>query len=198
MSEIRPIRLQKQLDGSPEQNDNCVAASAADAVLRARKNVKPATSFPWVTTKLPTMSSTIRQWCNAHFDTSVVKGLYQKWVIAAVKAMYGVSLGYAFGVDWNTARAFLLDHRGTTLTINYALIQGTQYAASGFYGRHRIYLNEERWNAAKNRRETLVYDPLADGRHPWIPTGPQWWPNTLVRRAAESAGIEVSYTPRTA
>lgn len=198
MAEARPKALQRQLDGSPQADANCAAASAAMTALRARRNAKPASSsWPWLTTRLPTMSSAIRHWCNAHFNTRGVYGLYQKWVNAAVKAMYNVNIGYAFGIDWPTAVAYVLDHRGVTITIMYSYIQGTKFAASGFTGRHRIYLNERRWNATKGYHEWLVYDPLADGRYPWIPKGPQWWPAPLLHRAAEAAGIEVSYTVAT-
>ena len=198
MAEVRPAALQKQLDGSPKASENCAAASAAMSSLRARKNVNPKMGFPWLTNSLPTMSSAIRKWCDQHFTTSVAFGLYQRWVNAAVKAMYGVTLGYAFSISRLTARAYLKDHRGISITVIYSYFQGTKYAGSVFFGRHRIYLNEERWNATKQRVETLVYDPLCDGRHPWVPKGPQWIPNSLIWKAAEAATIEVSFTARTA
>jgi hypothetical protein len=198
MAEVRPTALQKQLDGSTWASENCAAASAAMTALRAKRNVNPKLGYPWLTTSLPTMSSATRKWCNAHYNTSVVDGLYQKWVNPAVKAMYGVSMGYAFGTNWSTLIAYLLDHRGITVTVMYSYFQGTPYAGSSFRGRHRQYWNERRWNATKQRMEILVYDPLCDGRHPWIPKGPQWIPVSKLRQAAEAAGIEISFTPRTA
>lgn len=199
MAEVRPAALQKQGDGSKKQWENCAAASAAMAALRARKNVNPKLGFPWLTTTLPTMSSAIRKWCDNHFDTTVVDGLYQSWVNKAVKRMYGVTMGYAFGIDWRTAVAFLKDHRGITVTIQYSEVLGTRYASSStFRGRHRVYVNHRRRNKRTGKFQFLVYDPLADGRRAWVPKGPQWWPAGLLRRATEAAGIEVSYTPKTA
>lgn len=199
MAEKRPKRLQRQGDGSPRQWENCAAAAEAMAVLRARNNIKPPTVFPWLTTRLPTMSSAIRSWCDRHFDTTVVAGLYQRWVNAAALKMYRVSMGYAFNISWKQAVAFIVDHRGATFTIQYSEVLGTRFAASGtFGGRHRIYVNERRFNKDKSRFEFLVYDPLADGRHSWVPKGPQWWPAKLLKRAVERAGVEISYTPRTA
>lgn len=199
MAEVRPAALQKQGDGSRKQWTNCAAASAAMAALRARKNVKPTTSFPWLTTSLPTMSSAIRQWCDNHYNTTVIRGLYQKWVNPAVKAMYGVSMGYAYAVGWSTFTALILAHRGATVTVQYSVILGTKYACfASFTGRHRWYINERRYNSTLGRYEYLVYDPGADGRHSWVPKGPQWVPATLVRKAMEAAGIEISYTPATA
>src|SRR6185503_7188646 len=124
MAEVRPLALQKQLDGSPKASENCAAASAAMSALRARKNVNPRMGFPWLTTSLPTMSSAIRKWCEQHFNTSGVQGLYQRWVNPAVKAMYGVTLGYAFGITRTTARAYLKDHRGISITVIYSYFQG--------------------------------------------------------------------------
>lgn len=199
MAEVRPKALQKQGDGSPWQWQNCAAASAAMAALRARKNVRPTTVFPWLTTSLPTMSSAIRKWCNAHFNTGAVAGLYQSWVNAAIKAMYGVTMGYAWDVPWETAISFIRAHRGCSVSIKYSVILPTAYASSaGFTGRHRVFWNEIRYNSTKGRYEALIYDPLADGRRSWIPKGPQWWPLSLVRKAMEAATIEVSYTPPTA
>lgn len=198
MAEIRPKRLQKQGDGSRKQWENCAAASAAMAALRARKNVKPPTVFPWLTTGLPTMSSAIRSWCDRHYNTDVVAGLYQKWVNPAILTMYKVKMGYAYLISWKQAVAFILDHRGATFSIMYSEVLGTRYASSAtFGGRHRIYVNERRYNKDRDRFEFLVYDPLADGRHSWVPKGPQWWPAKLLRRAVERAGVEISYTPRT-
>lgn len=199
MAEERPVRHQTQGDGSRKQWKNCAAATGGNAVLRARKNVNPKRGYPWATLSLPTMSSAIRDWCDRHFNTSAVEGLRQDWVNAALRAMYGVSMGYAYLISWVKVVAFILDHRGISVSVIYAYFLGTAYAGSAtFTGRHRIFINERRWNSTKQRHEFLVYDPLCDGRRASIPKGPQWVPVALVRKAMEAAGIEVSYTPATA
>lgn len=217
MAEYRP-RWYGQGDGSSQQWENCAAAAAGMAADRARKGVKPATSFPWRPPRKrqsdgtgwvysrPTMSEAIRRWCNNHFDTTVVKGLYQRWVNTAVRRMYGVAMGYAYAISWATFVSFILAHRGATVSVTYSKILGTPYAGSRtFTGRHRVYVNERRkrtWTdssgVVRSRYEFLVYDPLCDHRYKWVPQGPQWWPAGLLRRAMEASGIEVSYTPATA
>ncbi len=200
----RPKALQRQGDGSKKQWSNCAAAAAANAALRALKNVNPKMGHPWLTTTLPTMSSAIRRWCDSHFNTTGIAGLYQRWVNAAIRSMYGVEMGYYWqdkdsnDEAWAVFRALVLAGRGTSVSITYSADLGTKHAAfSGFVGRHRVYVNERRYNATKDRYEFLVYDPGADGRHPWVPKGPEWWPAKLLREAMEASGIEVSYTRKT-
>lgn len=212
MAEYRPWWY-GQGDGSAQQWSNCAATSAGVAADRARKGAKPATSWPWRPARTkqsdgtgwnytrPTMSESIRKWCNSHFDTTTVKGLRQSWVNAAIKAMYGVTMGYAFGssVVWSTFVSFILDHRGCSVSVTYSKVLGTPYAGSRtFTGRHRVFVNERRYNSTLSRYEYLVYDPLCDHRYSWVPQGPQWWPASLLRSAMEASGIEISYTPATA
>ena len=199
-------RWYPQLDGSPKQNENCGAASGGMLADRARKGVKPATPFPWLTkitaqadgtgwrTPLPTMASAIRTWCTQRFATNTVAGLYAKWIRAALKGMYGVDTGYAFGIDWATFAAFIVAGRGCIVAINYAVVQGTKYAASSFRGRHWLVVIERRKNATTGLYQYLVFDPLADHRRAGIPQGPQWWPAALLRRAFEATSTEVIYT----
>lgn len=204
MAEVRPIRNQIQGDGSSKQWENCAAASAGDAALRAKKNVNPGRGYPWATTSLPTMSSAIRKWCDNHFNTGAVSGLYQSWVNAAIRAMYGVVMGYVFGsaATWKLFISLLRDHRGVSVSITYGVIQdmyGGRYAAfANFRRRHRVFINQRRYNDNKDRYEFLVYDPGADGRRSWVPNGPQWWPADMVKKAMTASGFEFSYTPRTA
>jgi hypothetical protein len=204
MSVYHP-RWYPQLDGSPKQDENCGAASGGMLADRARKGVKPATAYPWRTkitaqadgtgwrTPLPTMSSAIRSYCAQHFATNTVQGLYARWIRAALKAMYGVTTGYAYGIDWATFAAFIVAGRGCVVAINYAVVQGTRYAASGFRGRHWIVVIERRRLASGNY-QYLVYDPLADHRNASIPQGPQWWSAGLLRRAFEATSTEIIYT----
>lgn len=205
MATTRPKRNQRQKDGSRQQWSNCAAAAQGTAVLRHLKNVNPLKGYPWNTRTLPTMSSAIRRWCNSHFDTTTARGLRQSWVRAAAKAMYGVSMGYYWGpgsgdsidTQWRKFVAFVIDGRGVTVSVTYSAIVGTRYSGFGsFYGRHRWYVNERRWNATKGRYEFLVYGPEHDARFSWVPNGDYgiWVPSSILKRAMLLSGIEVSYT----
>ena len=67
------------------------------------------------------------------------------------------------------------------MQIRYSVIAPTKYDASpGFTGNHAVYVNERRASDGA----FLVYDPMADHRRAGIPQGPQWWPASLLQRAA--------------
>jgi hypothetical protein len=102
---------------------------------------------------------------------------------SAAQALYTTNMAVRYGVPWDTFRSHIISGRGAIVQINYAVIAPTKYDASpGFTGRHAIYVNERR----STDGAYLVYDPLADGRRKGIPKGPQWWPGSLLRRAAEA------------
>lgn len=208
MSEYR-AHWRPQKDGSDEEWRQCAAIAAGNAADRARKGVKPTTKFPWLPSitkltygwrsTLPTMASSIFDWCRRTYSTSAPGGLYQKWANAAIKAMYGVTMGYAYGIAWATFVSFIVGHRGGSVSIKYWVLHGTPFdGCRSFDGRHRVFVNERRFNSTKGIYEYLVLDGLADHRFSWIPQGPQWWPASLLKRAMEASGIEVSYTPATA
>ena len=99
----------------------------------------------------------------------------------AATHLYLANMAVRYGVPWNTFRSFIIAGRGAIVQISYSVIHGTKYDASpNFYGAHAIYVNERRASDGAY----LVYDPLADGRRSYIPRGPQWWPGTLLQRAA--------------
>jgi hypothetical protein len=65
------------------------------------------------------------------------------------------------------------------ISISYSVIAPTSYDGSpGFTGNHQVILSGG-----------SVYDPLADGRRPGIPHGPQKWPKALLRKAAGRLNI---------
>ena len=206
MAEYRP-RGELQLDGSAHQSENCGAASGGTLADRARKGVKPATKYPWRTKRTPQADGTGWNFTRPTMSEAVTKfvnppaaqfGLYAREIRAALKAMYNVSTGYAYGVDWGTLVAFLKAHRGCIIAVNYAKVQGTPYASAAFNGRHWMFVNERRYNAAKGRNETLVFDPLADHRRAGIQQGPRWWPDSVLRRAYEGTPTEIIYSNPTA
>lgn len=95
-------------------------------------------------------------------------------IVETAKRAYGVTLdlrvmpfedAWALGLKSNVTVGF---------SISYAPVSGTRYDASpGFTGLHGLCMSGG-----------LVYDTLADGRHPWTPNGPEKWPKDLLRRAA--------------
>jgi hypothetical protein len=180
-------------------------------VDRDRKGVKPAgVTAPWLPaiTKLtygwrsvrPTMSEAIRNWINAHIAAAkTTTGTTHGWGIQAALALYKVTLGYRWAAAWSLFSSYVVAGRGTMVSIHYGTILGTPYSSSvGFTGRHRIYVNERRWNPTANRFEFLVDDPLAAHNASWQPQGPQWWPAWLLQKAMYAAmgnqTVEFSFT----
>lgn len=95
--------------------------------------------------------------------------------------MYATDMSVRYDVPWTTFRSLIIAGRGAVLQIRYSVIAPTRFDASpGFTGNHAIYVNERR----SSDGAFLVYDPLADGRRAGIPKGPQWWPASLLQRAA--------------
>ncbi len=102
---------------------------------------------------------------------------------AAVTHMYLTNMDVRYYVPWSTFRSFIIAGRGAVVQIRYSVIAPTKFDASpGFTGNHAIFVNERR----SSDGAYLVYDPLADGRRRGIPKGPQWWPASLLQRAAEA------------
>jgi hypothetical protein len=99
----------------------------------------------------------------------------------AATHMYATDMLVRYDVPWTTFRSLIIAGRGAVLQIDYGVIAPTRFDASpGFTGNHAIYVNERR----SSDGAFLVYDPLADGRRSGIPKGPQWWPASLLQRAA--------------
>lgn len=200
-----------QGDGSPQQWENCGTDSTGMLADRDRKGVNPHhTVTPWLPpiTKivpygwhsiLPTMSSAIRNWINHNIPAAATTmGTTHGWGIQAARALYGITdLVYRWLATWSTFVSYLVAGRGQMVSIHYGSVLGTPYASSlAFAGRHRVYVNERRWNATLNRYDFLVYDPLAAHKASWQPQGPQWWPDWLLKRAmlaaCGGAGVEVT------
>lgn len=162
--------FRKQGDGSRCQWSNCGPASHAMAADRHRRGVDPRTPHGW----LPTPAE-IRNYIGPCGGTSLQDN------DAAVTHMYLVNMDVRYDVPWTTFRSFIIAGRGAVVQIDYGVIAPTKYDASpGFTGNHAVYVNERR----SSDGAYLVYDPLADGRRKGIPKGPQWWPATLLQKAA--------------
>jgi len=166
--------FRKQGDGSRCQWVNCGPASHAMAAQRHRRGVDPRTPHSW-----PPMPPEIRNYISPHScgGTSLQDN------DAATTHMYATNMDVRYGVPWTTFRSLIISGRGAVVQISYSVIAPTKYDASpGFYGNHGIYVNERRASDGAY----LVYDPMADGRRAGIPKGPQWWPASLLQRAAEA------------
>jgi len=158
------------------------------AADRHRKGVDPRTTHGWLPTPVE-----IRNYMTPHS----CGGSSLQENDAAVTHMYLVNMDVRYGVPWNTFRSLIISGRGAVVQIRYSVIAPTKYDASpGFYGNHAIYVNERR----SSDGAYLVYDPMADGRRAGIPKGPQWWPATLLQKAAyampgtASGSINASFT----
>jgi len=161
----------KQGDGSRCQWGNCGCAAYAMAAMRSRRGVNPNNIHGW-----PPTPAEIRNRIGGGCDGT---NLHEN--AAAVAHLYGVSMLVRYGVPWNTFRSLIISGRGAVVQIRYSIIAPTRYDASpGFTGNHAVYVNERR----SSDGAYYVYDPLADHRRASIPQGPQWWPATLLQRAA--------------
>jgi len=162
----------KQGDGSRCQWTNCNCASHAMAVMRHRLGMDPHNEHGW-----PSSPAEIRNRLGACGGTNLPEN------DLAVQHLYGVNMDVRYNVPMATFRSLIISGRGAVVPIWYGIIAPTKYDASpGFTGGHGIYVNERRASDGAY----YVYDPLADGRRKGIPKGPQWWPASLLQRAAET------------
>jgi len=164
--------FRKQGDGSRCQWTNCGPASYAMAADRHRRGVDPRTSHGWKPTP-----PEIRNYVTPH--SCGATNLNQLDV--ATTHMYLVNMDVRYGIPWSSFQSLIISGRGAVVQILYRVIAPTRLDGSpGFTGNHAIYVNERRASDGAY----LVYDPLADGRRPGIPKGPQWWPASLLKAAA--------------
>jgi hypothetical protein len=164
--------FRKQGDGSRCQWQNCGPACQAMAADRHRKGVDPKTPHAW-----PPMPAEIRNFISPHTCAATSLTVND----AAATHMYATNMLVRYGIPWTTFRSLIISGRGAIVQISYSVIHGTKVDASpGFMGNHAIFVNERRGSDGA----FYVYDPLADGRRPGIPKGPQWWAATLLQRAA--------------
>ena len=185
--------FRKQGDGSRYQWSNCNPASHAMAADRHRRGVDPRNHHGWKPTPVE-----IRNRLIAVYGDRNGTSLPQNDV--AVQHLYLVNMAVRYNVPWSSFRSMIISGRGAVVPIKYSVIAPTKYDASpGFTGGHAVYVNERRSSDGR----FLVYDPLADGRRRGIPKGPQWWPASLLQRAAyaypgtNSGCIHASFTKDT-
>lgn len=165
-------KLVKQGDGTSCQWQNCVAASIAMALSRhtlGKKSITP---------------HRIRTYYGNYCP-----GIPYTTAVSAVKNIKGEQLYPRFQISWEIFKDGITAGRGAVAHIKYGRLLGTRFSSSSrFTGLHAIYVNDRRWSTKRRRYEFQVYDPLADGRYPWIPKGPQWWPAELLRDVMADTG----------
>lgn len=167
-------RFRKQADGSRCQWFNCNCASHAMAADRHREGRDPGKpNWPW-----PPKPDDIRREIPGPCGGTSLNDNE-----AVLKKMYDVNLDVRYNIPKESFRSLIQSGRGAVVSISYAVIAPTKYDASpGFTGNHAVFVNERRASDGA----FLVYDPLADHRRNGIPQAPQWWPGTLLFRAAEA------------
>ena len=165
----------KQLDGSRYGGVNCTMASAAMAAARHTRGKNPAGSAPWYPRPSDLRTRTgdrVGGTTLAQADSVLIKA-------------YGINLDVEYGIDWAEFRQRVTSGAGAILQGSYDAIYKTKWSGSNtFRGNHAVYVNEVRWNASYDRWEWLWYDPLLDGRRSGMLKGPQWVPDSIVRRFA--------------
>jgi len=97
-------------------------------------------------------------------------------------------------VPFEEAREALEAGKALVISIGYRVVNGRRPGLSGdrgFQGCHSIFAAAIR-DEPKGGRSWLIYDPLynvpGEPRRP-VPTGPQWWPEWLMRRAAARMNV---------
>lgn len=168
--------FRKQGDGSTCQWANCGPASSAMASQRAREGVDPNRPSAW-----PPTPREVRASIQAKFGTGC-KGTTFAQNESAVASLYGVDLQPRYNIPFSTFRSMIISGRGAVVAIQYSAVPAKYDASPGFDGGHSVFVNERRASDGA----FLVYDPLADGRRTGIPKGPQWWPSSVLQKAAEA------------
>jgi hypothetical protein len=104
-------------------------------------------------------------------------------VVAALRRGFGIEIDIDTGSFERVIKA-LDSRRGVTLCGSSIATRGTRFQGSEtFDGNHQWALTDIR-TVAGERREILVFDPLADGRRRGIATSPMWIPAGIVREFA--------------
>lgn len=101
-------------------------------------------------------------------------------------------------VPFEEAREALRKGKGLVIPIAYTVVNRKRPGLSGdrgFRGFHSIFAAAIR-DDPDGSRSWLIHDPLynlpGDPRRP-VPTGPQWWPEWLVRRAAARMSVVLGH-----
>ena len=111
---------------------------------------------------------------NADGSRDVTGGTTPSQNVDAAKRCWGVVLGERLMAFEDVWRQGARTDIAFSVSISYAVVSGTAFDGSpGFRGYHQVVYSGG-----------YVHDPLADGRRPGIPNGPQKWPKDLLRRAA--------------
>ncbi len=129
-----------------------------------------------------TLGKTVPKGCTVRHQTGDTQGGTTLTQVANVlDKYYNISLPRAYYISISEMEDLSLEGRGIVLDGGYGPVRDSpQSASETFSGNHAIFLNE--YDPAGRR--WFVYDPLADGRRPGIAKGPDWWPESLVRKFA--------------
>lgn len=155
--------LVPQFDGGPLAGLNCNCACGAMLVALETGGQKHPTGSEF--------RSHVR---NDNNTPDVAGGTHPSQIVECAKRVYGVTLDQRVMPFEDAWKLGARTDVAVSMSISYAVISGTRFDASpGFTGFHQVVLSGGK-----------VADPLADGRRPGIPTGPEPWPKDLLRRAA--------------
>lgn len=164
-------RQRYQLTGSSLQSSNCGPASAAD--LADRYSLGAIDLTPDEMRKLTgdrVGGTTIRQLAEALEKVHVPLVVFD----------------YRDGMDADRFRALVKSGVGAIANMDYSKVPEKLEADKDFEELHSMYA--DRWRAdaplfdGTRGPGYLVFDPLADGRRPGIPLGPDWWPERALHR----------------
>lgn len=109
---------------------------------------------------------------NAYRDEAEAKG----WTLRPMT--------YAGAAAFSALIKNIRQGNAVTVAIDYGSLPA-RFRCADFDGLHSIFVSDMR--TRKGVREAKVWDPLADGRRPGIPRGPQWYPLPVLRDAAAGA-----------
>ena len=175
-------KLTYQLDGSATAGEDCGVRTAMHA-LDFASGGKVRTSKDVMRRRMhkatgPTSSQDIKAGIESFGAAMKKEGLRPAWMHRFEPSPFA------------DARRALEDGKAVVVQANYGVVNRQQRAGrvtdlSGdhaFMGSHSVLAIDidQRGDGAYWK----ILDPLCDGRRSEIPTGPRWWPEWLVRRAA--------------
>lgn len=179
-----PVRMSWQLTGSNQQSANCGPCSTV-MLVRFASCGRLSPSPTEIRRRMgdfsgPTEMSDIER-AVLSFDSEARE--------VGLKPLY---IKMMWNEPWGDLIAALKNDRMVCVLVDYGTINQIAPRRSGdkqFTGDHFFDVKGWRqvWRKGRQYTEVQVYDPLADGRRPNIPTGPGWWPVEIVREAAEDA-----------
>jgi len=173
----RRVPLERQLDGSANQAYDCARATASMLVRHGSHGlIRPSTEEIGRRMNNPTGVSNVADVERAveSYDAEMKRKGYEplKYMRAG---RWAAGLALSGGSTDNLRALVQQDDKLIHVVVDYSRVPD-RYRASSFQGLHAIAVGGKAGSrVSMGHLEVRVLDPLADGRSPGTPNGPQWW-----------------------